>query len=131
VTIRKLAADGCTVLLSSHQLGEVQQICDRVGVIAQGRLVAETTVADLGSGGTLRLVVEPIDQATELLSPLIGVDRVQANGGGLDLDVDPDLASRINAELVRAGMSVSELRWRQPDLEQTFLELTGGLAHVE
>jgi ABC-2 type transport system ATP-binding protein len=45
--IRRLGAAGCTVLLSSHLLGEVQQICDRVGVIAGGRLVAESTVAEL------------------------------------------------------------------------------------
>jgi len=104
VTIRKLAADGCTVLLSSHLLAEVEQICDRVGVIHRGRLVTETTVADLRDGGTLRIV---------------------ADGEVIDLDVDRDQAARINAEFVTAGMAVSELRWREPDLEQIFLRLTG------
>lgn len=106
VTIRKLAADGCTVLLSSHLLAEVEQICDRVGVLNHGRLVAETTVAELRSGGTLRVV---------------------ADGEVIDLDVDRGQAARINAEFVAAGMAVSELRWCEPDLEQTFLQLTGGV----
>ena len=130
VTIRKLAADGCTVLLSSHLLGEVQQICDRVGVIARGRLVAETTVAELGTGGTLRVVAEPIDVARALLESLVGADHVHVDGADLDLDVDAASAARINTALVQAGVSVSELRWCRPDFEKTFLELTGGTNRV-
>jgi ABC-2 type transport system ATP-binding protein len=126
VTLRDLAADGCTVLLSSHLLGEVEQICDRVGVISQGRLVAETTVAGLRSGGTLRVVAHPFDQAVDLLRALIGDGNVKATEQALDLDIDPAQSARINAELVGAGVSVSELRWHEPDLEQAFLELTGG-----
>jgi ABC-2 type transport system ATP-binding protein len=111
VTIRKLAADGCTVLLSSHLLAEVEQICDRVGVINRGRLVADTTVADLRSGE---------------LAALVGAERVHAGDGVFDLDVDADRAAAVNTALVGAGIEVGELRWREPDLEQTFLELTGG-----
>ncbi len=129
VTIRKLAADGCTVLLSSHLLGEVEQICDRVGVISRGRLVTESTVAELGSGGRLRIVADPLDQATRLVSSLFGADLVQTDSRGLDLDVEADEAARVNGELVRAGIAVSELHWRKPDLEQTFLKLTGGISH--
>ncbi len=136
VTIRKLASEGCTVLLSSHLLGEVQQICDRVGVITRGRLVAQTTVAELGSGRRLHVAAEPLDQARELLTGLVGADRVRTDGAALALDLEYDggeaadlragRAARINTELVQAGVSVSELRWREPDLEQSFLELTGG-----
>jgi len=130
VLVRKLAGDGTTVLLSSHLLGEVQQICDRVGVISRGGLVAETTVADLGSGGTLRVVAEPLELAHSHLSDLLGDDRVQTDGTVLDLDVAAADAARINTELVRAGASVSELRWREPDLEEVFFELTGGDKHA-
>ncbi|WP_326943912.1 ABC transporter ATP-binding protein [Amycolatopsis sp. NBC_01307] len=126
VTLRKLAADGCTVLLSSHLLAEVEQICDRVGVLDHGRLVAETTVPDLRAGGALRVVAGPLDQARAHLGRLLGADRVHADGAALELDVDPGEAGRINAALVGAGLDVSELRWREPDLEQTFLALTGG-----
>jgi ABC-2 type transport system ATP-binding protein len=125
VTIRKLAAAGCTVLLSSHLLAEVEQICDRVGVIDQGRLVAETTVAELRSGGTLRVVASPLDRARAVLTSLVGVERITIDGAALDIDVDPGQAARLNAELVGSGVLVSEIRWREPDLEETFLELTG------
>jgi ABC-2 type transport system ATP-binding protein len=130
VTIRDLAANGCTVLLSSHLLTEVEQICDRVGVISRGQLVAETTVADLRSGGTLRVVAHPLDQARNVLAAMIGDDRVRSTDTALDLEVEPGQSARINAELVGAGVSVSELRWHEPDLEQAFLELTGGTGDV-
>jgi ABC-2 type transport system ATP-binding protein len=129
VTVRELAADGCTVLLSSHLLAEVEQICDRVGVIHEGRLVAETTVDALRSGGTLRVVAEPAADAHERLALLVGADHVRATGEGFDLDVDAADAARVNAQLVAAGLEVSRLHWREPDLENTFLELTGGSGH--
>ncbi|MGH3432814.1 MAG: ABC transporter ATP-binding protein [Thermocrispum sp.] len=125
VTIRRLAGDGCTVLLSSHLLAEVEQICDRVGVLNHGRLITETTVAELRSGGTLRVVADPADQARERLRALIGAERVRVDGSVIDLDVDATQAARVNAELVGAGIAVSELRWHEPDLEHSFLQLTG------
>ena len=48
-TLRRLTSDGCTVLLSSHLLGEVHQICDRVGVINRGRLVTQSIIGDLAA----------------------------------------------------------------------------------
>ena len=129
-TIRRLAEDGCTVLLSSHLLGEVQQICDRVGVIARGRLLAQTTVRELGGGGSLRVVADPPARAGDLLARLVGADRVQAVDGVLDVRVDRADAAKVNAELVAADVAVSELGWHEPDLEQIFLELTGGENHV-
>jgi len=130
VTLRRLAAAGCTVLLSSHLLAEVQQICDRIGVISHGVLVTETTVAELVSGGTLRVVADPVGTAHACVSSLVGADRVRVEGPALDLEVDAAQAASINDTLVRSGVSVSELRWREPDLEQIFLKLTGEPAHV-
>ncbi|MFE0022812.1 ABC transporter ATP-binding protein [Amycolatopsis sp. NPDC059021] len=131
VTIRKLATDGCTVLLSSHLLAEVEQICDRVGVIDHGKLIAETTVDDLRTGGALRIVASPADQARDRLRALFGETPVRGEGDVIELDVEADQAARINAELVGAGISVSELGWQEPDLEQTFLALTGGVPHAD
>ncbi|MCR6485689.1 ABC transporter ATP-binding protein [Amycolatopsis sp. OK19-0408] len=128
VTLRKLAADGCTVLLSSHLLAEVEQICDRVGVLDRGRLVSETTVADLRAGGALRVVAEPLEAARDHLCRLYR--EVRVDGVALELDVDPGEAGRVNAGLVGAGITVTELRWHEPDLEQTFLALTGGAHHA-
>ncbi|WP_323373659.1 ABC transporter ATP-binding protein, partial [Plantactinospora alkalitolerans] len=124
--IRRLGAAGRTVLLSSHLLGEVQQVCDRVGVVARGRLVAESTVAELRGAASLRVLADPLDTAAERARTLLGPDRVRVVDGGLDLAVDPDRAAWINAELVGAGVAVRELRPRERDLEQVFFELTGG-----
>jgi ABC-2 type transport system ATP-binding protein len=128
--IRRLGAAGCTVLLSSHLLGEVQQSCDRVGVIAHGTLVAESTVARLRGGTSLRVVADPLERAADRARALLGPDRVAVRDGGLDLTVEPARAPWVNAELVDAGFAVSELRVYERELEDVFLELTGGGRHV-
>ncbi|GLH96172.1 ABC transporter ATP-binding protein [Phytohabitans aurantiacus] len=122
--IRRLGAAGSTVVISSHLLGEVQQICDRVGVISQGRLITESTVADLRGGARLRVVADPIDAAAARARALLGDDRVRVDGAGLDLDVSHDRAAWINAEFVGAGIAVSELGVRERELEDVFLEMT-------
>jgi ABC-2 type transport system ATP-binding protein len=128
--IRRLGASGRTVLLSSHLLGEVEQICDRVGVISRGRIVAESTVAELRGESTLWVGAEPLDRAAELARSLLGRDRVRVGDGGLELAVPPDRAAWINGELVDGGIAVSELRRHERDLEAVFLELTGGVRDV-
>ncbi|GAA3566019.1 ABC transporter ATP-binding protein [Amycolatopsis ultiminotia] len=126
VLIRELADRGVTVLLSSHVLSEVEQICDRVGMIAGGRLVVETTVAELRTGRALRIVATPIEQAAARLGARFGADAVRIDGAALEVDVADEPASRVNAELVAAGIAVSELSRPERGLEETFLELTGG-----
>ena len=128
--IRRLGASGRTVLLSSHLLGEVEQICDRVGVISRGRIVAESTVAELRGESTLWVGAEPLDRAAELARSLLGRDRVRVGDGGLELAVPADRAAWINGELVDGGIAVSELRRHERDLEAVFLELTGGVRDV-
>jgi ABC-2 type transport system ATP-binding protein len=121
--IRRLGAAGCTVLVSSHLLGEVEQVCDRVGVIARGRLVAEGSVAELRGAAGLRLLADPLDAAAARARELVGADRVRVVDGGLELAVEPDRAAWLNTELVGAGLAVRELRPRERDLEQVFFDL--------
>ncbi|MEV1328888.1 ABC transporter ATP-binding protein [Micromonospora costi] len=123
--IRRLGAAGCTVLLSSHLLGEVEQVCDRVGVVSKGRLIAEGSVADLRGTAVLRVLAEPLDGAAERARDLLGADRVRVVDGALELTVEPDRAAWLNTELVRAGVAVRELRPHERDLEQVFFELIG------
>jgi len=119
------------VLLSSHMLGEVQQICDRVGVVSHGRLIAENTVAELRGGSVLHIEADEITRAAELAKRWIGAENVRTSGAGLDLTVEPDRASWLNRELVTEGIAVRELHVRERDLEQVFFELTGEVAgHV-
>jgi ABC-2 type transport system ATP-binding protein len=129
--VRRLGTAGTTVMLSSHLLAEVQQVCDRVGVVANGRLVVESTVAKLRGQATLRVVAESLEDAAAKARALLGPDRVAVSDGGLDLTVEPEKAAWINRELVETGVAVSELRVRERSLEEVFLELTGeGGGHV-
>jgi ABC-type multidrug transport system ATPase subunit len=124
--IRKVGRGERTVLLSSHLLGEVEQVCDRVGVIQRGRLVTEGTVDELRGGGGILVRVEPLERAREVAAGLDGVEGAQIKDGMLALDADPDLSAEVNAGLVSAGLRVSELRPIEHSLEDVFLELTGG-----
>jgi len=123
--IRRLGAAGCTVLLSSHLMTEVQELCDRVGIVARGRLVAESTVAELRGEPGLRLVATPLAAAAARAKGLLGADAVQVVEGGLRLAVPPARAAEVNAALVGAGIAVSELRTEERSLEDAFFALTG------
>ncbi|HYY33774.1 MAG TPA: ABC transporter ATP-binding protein [Gaiellaceae bacterium] len=122
--IRVLGRGGRTVLLSSHLMTEVEQICDRVGVIRAGRLVGEGTVHELRGRESLRVRAQPLDAAERLLATLPEVEDVAAVDGGLRVTADPAVAAAINQALVQAGIAVSELRPEQASLEEVFLELT-------
>jgi ABC-2 type transport system ATP-binding protein len=122
--IRGLAGERRTVVLSSHLMTEVEQVCDRVGVMSNGRLVGEGTVDELRGRERLWLRADPLDAAARLLSELIAVDDVVRVDGGLQVTADPEAAPAINRALVEAGIAVSELRPDRASLEAVFLELT-------
>jgi ABC-2 type transport system ATP-binding protein len=111
-------------LLSSHLLGEVEQICDRIGVISRGRLIAQSTVEELRGNGALLIGAKPLDRARERVERLLGPGRVEVVGGTLRLDADPSTAGRINRELVGAGVEVNELCAVGRTLEEVFLQMT-------
>jgi ABC-type multidrug transport system ATPase subunit len=114
-----------TVLLSSHLLGEVEQICDRVGVISNGRLVKQSTVQDLiGEEGVL-VRAQPLERAVEVLGRILGPDAITRQDGALHLKTQPSRSVEINRELVSAGVGVSELRPFERSLEEVFFQLTG------
>jgi ABC-type multidrug transport system ATPase subunit len=122
--IRGLAGGRRSVLLSSHLLGEVQQICDRVGVISRGRLLREGTVEELRGRGSLLVAAAPSGAARALAERLLGPERVAVRDGSLRLDVEPDDAARINRELVMAGIAVRALSRAERSLEEIFFEMT-------
>ena len=124
--IRRVGHGKRTVLLSSHLLGEVEQVCDRVGVIHKGELMIEGTVDELRDGGGILVKVEPIDEARKIAAGLTWVEGAEIEDGMLMLDTDPEKAAEINARLVSAGLRVSELRPVARSLEDVFLELTSG-----
>jgi ABC-type multidrug transport system ATPase subunit len=122
--IRSLGTGGRTVLLSSHLMGEVEQVCDRVGVIRAGSLIAEGTVDELRGRAGLRVRAEPLADAARLVGELSGVEAVTTVDGRLDVTVDTAQASAINRALVQAGITVSEIYAQKASLEDVFLELT-------
>jgi ABC-type multidrug transport system ATPase subunit len=122
--IRSLAEGGRTVLLSSHLMGEIEQVSDRVGVIRDGALVAEGTVAQLRGRAGLRVRAEPQAHAAELIAALPGVESVSASGGLLEVVVDAGQAAAINRMLVEAGVAVSAIYAQTASLEDVFLALT-------
>jgi ABC-2 type transport system ATP-binding protein len=124
--IRKVGRGERTVLLSSHLLGEVEQICDRVGIVREGRMIAEAPVNELRSREGLAVRAEPLEEALRTAQTLPGVERAWVDGDMLRLLTDPGRAAEINAALVNAGLRVSELRPIERSLEEVFLQLTAG-----
>jgi ABC-type multidrug transport system ATPase subunit len=122
--IRNLGRGERTVLLSSHLMAEVEQICDRVGVISRGRLVGEGTIDELRGRESLWVRAEPMDAAESVLRTVRGIDEVARSDGGLRVAADPAAAPVIARALVEAGLALSELRPERPSLEKVFLELT-------
>jgi ABC-2 type transport system ATP-binding protein len=122
-TIRELGSTGVTVLLSSHILAEVQQVCDSVSIIGRGRLLAAGPVSDVvGRGATVaRVGVAEPERAAALLTAA-GME-VRREGPHLLADGVDDPA-RITRTLAEAGLFVSELTPVVADLETVFLELT-------
>ena len=113
------------MLLSSHLMGELEQICDRIGVVKEGRIIKEGTLDELRRGERLKLRAEPVSGAIELLEKLEGVGKIDAGDGGiLMIEADPSRAAEINRVLVEAGIQVSELCVVKLSLESVFLSLT-------
>ena len=123
--IRDIGQGDRTVLLSSHLLGEVEQICDRVGVISNGTLVKQSTVQDLIGQKGVVVKAEPADRAGEMLTRMFGPAAVSREDGFFHLKTDPSTSLEINRQLMGAGIAVSELRPFERSLEEVFFQLTG------
>jgi ABC-type multidrug transport system ATPase subunit len=119
-----VAAGGQTVLLSSHLLAEVQEICDRVGIISGGRLLVESTVADLRGSTGIRLVARPLDRALAVAMTVVGDDAVEVDGTALRLSGRAEQAPELARALVAAGVDITELVPVERSLEDVFFDLT-------
>ncbi|WP_049797403.1 ABC transporter ATP-binding protein [Kribbella flavida] len=122
--IRELGSEGRTVVLSSHLLGEVQQVCDRVGIINGGRMVAEHDVEELRGQQELVIRARPLESAHSVLREVLGAEAVHLYDDTVRAKVAPDRAAELNRLLVEAGIAVSELRSTERALEDVFFELT-------
>ncbi len=133
--VRKLAAEGTTVFLSSHLLSEVEHVCSHAAVLFNGKTVAQGTLPELREAQRATLRVETPDPADAMatLRATAGIGLVQAaddeatqaNSAVLHAELLGAAPDDVNAALVRAGVRVRALHTVQPTLEDLFVALTG------
>jgi ABC-2 type transport system ATP-binding protein len=127
--IRRLAEEGMTVLLSSHLLGEVEEVCNRVAIVRSGRIVYEGTIAALarGAGTTYRLVSTDDARALRICAAQPGIANPALDvHGKLGFTADEASVAELSRALVEAGVLIRELAPQTVTLEDLFFELTEG-----
>jgi ABC-type multidrug transport system ATPase subunit len=123
--LRRLGSGNRTVILSSHLMSEIEQTCDRVGILRHGSMIREGTVNEVRGTSSLLIRATPQDLARRTLEILIGdATAVSIRDGALRADVEPGEAGTINRTLVEAGVTVTELRLDEQSLEEVFLKIT-------
>src|SRR5690349_2942186 len=126
-----LARAGQTIVLCSHLLAEVQQVCDRVMILAGGRAVAQGEVATLLSQGAQTVLrVDDPARAEATLRQVPWVERIARDGDTLLLTMPDDHSFALGRLLAEHGLIIGELRRQERDLEQFFLAITGGIGNA-
>ena len=136
--IAALRASGTTILLTTHELGDVERLADHVAVLDRGRIVAEGTPAELTGAGAPRIRFR-LDRALDgadvvtLAAALGGGAEVVAAGSGAEYEVrglaaapDPRLVAALATWCAEHGLLLTELRLGAASLEERYLELVGG-----
>jgi ABC-2 type transport system ATP-binding protein len=124
--IRRLAGEGITVLLSSHQLPEVQELCDRVAIVDKGRVVYEGALVDLrrqgGAGYRLRSTDE--ERALAIAREQAGIESPALGEHGLAFQAEESQVAALSLALGRAGVGILSLTPELATLEDLFFRLT-------
>ncbi|WP_420478170.1 ABC transporter ATP-binding protein [Brevundimonas sp. FT23028] len=127
--IRSLAADdGVTVILASHQLSEVQRICDRVAIMNKGKLVLEGAVSELTAAGgeRLRLIGTPVEKVLGALSV-----KATRDGEAVLAEIRREDGPALIRTLVGQGVDIHEAKWVGADLESIFFTETGAVQEAD
>ncbi len=114
-----------TIILASHLLNEVEQVCDRVGVMAGGRLLYSGPVAELGAPAQVAIRTTDDALAAELLAAG-GWELTAQPDAGLEIAAVPGREWEITRDLANAGVYIAEMRSTGGSLEAGFMEVTGG-----
>ncbi|MDQ1378460.1 MAG: type transport system ATP-binding protein, partial [Acidimicrobiaceae bacterium] len=124
--IQELAGDGTTVFLSSHLLSEVEQVCTHVAVMSLGKILAQSSIAELQATGARRLAVETVQvSVAATVLERLGLTEVKVEGDALSARLDGQQPEDCCRALVEAGVGVRSLTTVRPTLEDTFVALTG------
>lgn len=137
--IRGLNSEGYTMFISSHVLPEIQQLCDRVGILRRGRLVAEDSIDNLRE----QLVSRSVDRVSivatgfneELVNRIRALEAVRSADAvqwGIMVLAEPrsNVTAEVNDILVRGGARITSMTTMEPTLEDVFLDITGGEGDV-
>jgi ABC-2 type transport system ATP-binding protein len=126
--IAQVRSSGVTVVLVSHFMDEVEELCDRVAILERGRIAALDTPAGLvdSAGGEYRMRFQPMGPLDERsLVTLPGVTGVGRHGANVTITGTGDFASAVTAELARRQVLVADLRIEGRSLDSAYVALTG------
>jgi ABC-2 type transport system ATP-binding protein len=123
--IAHLAAAGHTIVLSSHLMNEVEQVCQDVAILSRGHIIAQGKVQDLLQlQGTVRLKTTGDERATQILGALDWVSAVRTEGGYIVANASPDRAGDLTRALAQQDVFVTEMVPQRVSLEKFFLQVT-------
>lgn len=123
--IKSLGKQGKTIFLSSHLLHEVEQVCDHLAIVKQGKVIAQgETSRLLQRGGMLQLKVTDVEKAVALLKSVDWISSVTRENDTIEVNVPPERTSEISALLAKNNVFVSEMKTKESSLESFFLEVT-------
>ena len=130
---------GKTIIISSHILHELSELCNTVGIVEQGELLFSGSVSEIMTKASMGVVVhivvdERMEQAAELLAKVNGITKVDVNQSNgtprIDVTIDPDsglMVSELPNRLIAQGFRLSSMQEEQVNLETAFMRLTKGL----
>ena len=125
--IKSLGKRGKTIFLSSHLLHEVEQVCDHLAVVKQGKVMAQGEASQLlRRGGALELKVTDVEKAVAILKSVEWISSVTREDDTIQVDVPLERTAEISALLARNNVFISEMKAKESTLEKFFLEVTEG-----
>ncbi|MCX7568755.1 ABC transporter ATP-binding protein [Tumebacillus sp. DT12] len=128
--LRSLAAQGTSILISSHLLAEIELVCDRVGVIQQGKWVTTATVHDLQQRSQQNRLILHVDRAElahdTVWSVASDLQPVVEGPGLLSVDRPSGSLNALLGSLIKANIEILRIEEQSSTLEDVFLEMTGG-----
>jgi ABC-2 type transport system ATP-binding protein len=124
--VKRLASQGITIVLSSHLLAEVEDVCNRVAIIRRGKIVYEGMIADLkrAAGMTYRLSSTDNDRALAVCRAQPGISEVALRDGQVSFVADEHAVAELSQALVEAGALIRALAPQGASLEELFFSLT-------
>jgi ABC-2 type transport system ATP-binding protein len=126
--VHRLASEGMTVLLSSHLMSEVEELCDRVAIVARGRVIHEGSLEELiaSASGRYELRTTDDDRATAIAARAEGIGEFEATSRGLTFTAEERAVAALTLSLAQAGIGLTALVPRTATLEELFFRLTEG-----